>query len=722
MGKREKSPIEAPRFGEADLSDCEREQIHLPGSIQPHGVLLALEEEQLTVSHASTNASRMLGFGDNKSLVGWSLEAVGREVCDEVRRQISELDLAIPSVITVPLNDDHPRLFDCVLHRTDSGQLILELEPVHAADRTLSMQLTSGVDAIASTASLRSLCDVTAQLLKQVLGYNRVMVYRFGADGHGQVFAEQCDTDLEPYLGNHYPASDIPKNARELYVRNRVRMLVDVDYEPVPIEPPCDAETGERFDMSMCQFRSMSPIHLQYLRNMNVASSLVASLTVGDSLWGLIACHGSQPHQAGYTTRAAAELIAEAVGTRISALESVTRTRSELAIRRIEQSMIDVMANDGDWPKALFDHAQSVLQMLDATGAALTYDDEVTTIGSVPDHEQIRSLASWLDGNDFGTSFQTENLAERAPELSAISNDTPGVMAVPVSDDAGEYLMCFRPETVRTVTWGGDPRKTVSQSPSGQISPRQSFAQWREELQGTSVPWTQDEIESAELIGRLIRDIVHQLRAIRALIAHRQLETLSAQLKRSAIPGLIADPEGNIILANDALAQLVWQDNPPKMHLSQISRYFEEASLASHNFSELVANQKAWRGSATIDSSPILVRADPVPSPDGGVLGFVILLTDVSDGLGRTELTHRTLEGVLDEYATPTGDLPEPVRTEFDSLAAAVLDNARLAVMEISDGVDVSRVTTMLDGIEASMMRTNRLIHALAKHSAPPET
>ena len=214
---------------------------------------------------------------------------------------------------------------------------------------------------------------------------------------------------------------------------------------------------------------------------------------------------------------------------------------------------------------------------------------------------------------------------------------------------------------------------------------------------------------------------MHQIRAVRALIAHNQLETLIEQLQRSAIPGLIADPEGNIILANKALGALVWQDSPPTTHLSQIARYFEESSLAGHSISELVTRQQTWRGSATIDSKPVLVRADPVPAPGGGALGYIVLLTDVSDSLGKTEVTHRILEGVLEDYSPPAPDLPEPLRAEYDSLATAVLENARLAAMEISDGVDSDRVTTMLDGIEDSMFRTTRLIEALATHSAPAE-
>lgn len=714
MTTKDESVPDASRFGEAGLADCEREQIHLPGSIQPHGALLALNESQLEISHASVNSAEFLGFDSSDSLLGWKLDALGKALVTSVRQLLANHTLKIPRVVTLQLDGNHSALFDCVVHRSATGQVILEFEQVCETDRALSMQLKSGVDAISAAASYQSLCDVSAQLLKQVLGYCRVMVYRFDPDGHGQVFAEQCDTHLEPYLGNHYPASDIPQIARDLYLRNRVRMLVDVDYEPVPIGPSGDV------DMSMCHLRSMSPIHLQYLKNMGVASSLVTSLTIGGSLWGLIACHDAKPRGAGYPTRAAAELVSEVVAMRISALQSVTQTRIEHSIRRLDQSMIEVLAHDGDWAKALFDNAQGLLQVLDATGAALTHDDEITSIGSVPDRGQLRQLTEWLDENAAGQLLHTNQVAAEDSQLRSVNEVTPGVLAVPVSNVGGEYLICFRPETVRTVVWGGDPRKAVETGAApAEISPRSSFAQWRELLKETAIPWTQTEISAAELVGSSVRDILHQIRAVRALIAHNQLGTLIKQLERSNIPGLIANPDGEIILANEALATLVWQDSPPTTHLNQIARYFEESSLASHNISELVSRQRTWRGAATIDSRPVLVRADPVPSPEGGVLGYIVLLTDVSSTLGTANRPHRILEGLLESYSSTAADIPEPLRVEFDNLAKAVLENARMAAMEISDGIDVARVTTMLDGIEDSVARTTRLIEALATHSAP---
>ena len=706
-----------PRFGEADLTNCEREKIHLPGSIQPHGALLTLDEPDLKISRVSENVAEIIGLESWESLIGSNVASVGKDLAAGIKRILAD-PLDIPDVVTVTLDGSRPEMFDCVVHRSPAKQLVVEVEPASDGDRVLSAQLKSGVDAICAAASLQSLCDVTAQILKQVLGHDRVMVYRFDADGHGQVFAEQREPQLEPYLGNHYPASDIPKVARDLYLKNRVRMLVDVDYTPVPIHPICDAESGSEFDMSMCHLRSMSPMHLQYLRNMEVASTLVASLTAGGSLWGLIACHDSAPRRAGYSARAATELIAEVVATRISALESVGQTRVERAVRRLDQSMIDLVAHDGDWPKALFDNSQGFLRAFDATGAALTYDQEIVSTGSVPSNDQIRELTEWLDENSPGQLFHTAKIGAEPACMRSVGEIAPGVLAVPVSRVGGEYFVWFRPETVRTVVWGGDPRKPVETAVgTAEISPRRSFAQWRELLRETAVPWTMTEISGAKMVGASIRDLVHQIRAVRALIAHNQLETLVDQLKRSDIPGLIANAEGAILLANEALGSLLWRDNPATSHISQIARYFEESSLASHSISELVSHQQPWRGLTTLDSKSVLVRADPVPSADGGALGYIVLLTEVNDSSAVDSI--RVPETILEGHASHENRVPETLKAEYESLTAAVLENAQLAAMEIKDGADIDRVRRMLRSVEDSVDRTTRLIGNLVAHAGP---
>ncbi len=236
-------------------------------------------------------------------------------------------------------------------------------------------------------------------------GYDRVMVYRFDADGHGEVFAETRKPELEAFLGNRYPASDIPQMARRLYERNRVRLLADVNYAPTPLEPRLSPISGQELDMSMCFLRSASPIYIQYLKNMGVGATLVVSLMVGDRLWGLISCHHYSPRYPHFEMRAICELLGEVIGTRISALESFVHGQGELAVRRLEQKMVESISRDGDWRSALFDNARSLLLPLGATGAALMFEDQIQTTGDVPGTADIRALGRWIYRNCRAAAF-----------------------------------------------------------------------------------------------------------------------------------------------------------------------------------------------------------------------------------------------------------------------------------------------------------------------------
>jgi light-regulated signal transduction histidine kinase (bacteriophytochrome) len=420
---------------------------------------------------------------------------------------------------------------------------------------------------VSATASLGVLADESARIFKELLGYDRVMVYRFDEQGHGEVFAESREPDLEPFLGNRYPASDIPQIARRLYVRNRIRVLEDVEYRPVPLTPLRCPATGEHLDMSLCYLRSMSPIHLQYLKNMGVSATLVASLLVGGRLWGLIACHHYSPRSTQYELRVASELLAEAVSTRMAALQSFAQTQAELSVRRLEQRMIDAISRSGDWEHALFDNPQALLQPLSASGAALLCDGRTRTAGSVPGTQRLRAIGDWLDERGKGGLVATSSLAADAPAFADLGPEVSGLLAAPLSSCAGEYLVWFRPERVHTLTWGGNPYKAVElgDDPS-QLSPRRSFAKWYQLVEGTSDPWTPDDLTTGRLIGESVADVIQQFRSLRVLIARNQLIEISGKVRQSAQPVVIADGDGAIVVTNEAFDALLAAGPWPRGH------------------------------------------------------------------------------------------------------------------------------------------------------------
>lgn len=716
--------VASPAFGQATLANCEREQIHLAGSIQPHGVLLVVQEPDHVIIQASLNAAAFLQIDP---VIGVPLSEIGGDLLLRVLPHLSSPLHAQPMTVRCRLGNPQQR-FDCTIHRPSNGGLVLELEPATpAAD--FAQAFDGALHRITSSATLRSLCDETATVFKEIGGYDRVMVYRFDDEGHGEVFSERRRPDLEAFLGNRYPASDIPQIARKLYERNRVRLLVDVNYTPVALQPRLSPLNGRDLDMSLSCLRSMSPIHQKYLQNMGVGATLVCSLMVSNQLWGLVACHHYEPRFVSYEIRAVCEALAEACAIRIAALESFAKSQSELAVRRIEQRLIEAVSRDGHWQNALFDSSQSLLQPLGASGAALLLEGEVITVGDVPATQRIRDIGTWLDGKRKTHAAQardnlvTASLTIDEPTFRDIRTVASGLIAAPLSSTSGEYLIWFRPERITTVTWGGDPLKAVviGDDPSD-LSPRRSFAQWHQLVEGKSDPWSLADISTAQMIGEVAADVALQTRSVRMVIAQNQLETISRQVMRSEQPVIIADVDGRILLLNEAFEKNLPGAHPHFLHLHDLGNYLASPAEYRANLDALLGNHRSWRGEVQIGNKgsqqrALMVRADPVIGPHHRALGFVLIFSDLTDRKAAEAARHRFQEEI-------TGDNQTRLRLDpggsvlYRDLTTFVLENAQLAALEVTHGGETSRIPEMLDGIRSSTSRTLDILAHLIWHTS----
>ncbi|MET0444615.1 MAG: GAF domain-containing protein, partial [Pseudorhodoplanes sp.] len=504
----------------------------------------------------------------------------------------------------------------------------------------------------------------------------------------------------------------------------RVRVLVDVNYAPVPLQPRLSPLSGRDLDMSSCFLRSMSPIHLQYLKNMGVGATLVVSLVVGGKLWGLIACHHYEPRFIHFELRAVCELLAEAIATRIAALESFAQSQSELFVQRLEQRMIEAMSRDGDWRSAIFDTSQSILQPLGATGSALIYEGQVITSGDVPGTQDIRALGAWLDGQPRGSVVATASLGLDVAAFAGMTKVASGIIARALSDDPGEYLIWFRPERIRTVTWGGDPEKPfVIGSDPRDLSPRRSFAQWHQQVEGTSDPWTPADVAAAELIGHAVADIVLQFRAVRTLIAQDQLEQFSSHVRISGQPVVIADVAGRIVLANDAFRALLPDGHAPLRALVDLAYAFQEPERYLWNIGELIRHRRSWHGELLLrdegnHEKPLLLRADPVQPARERVLGFVMIFSDMTDRKAAEAARSRFQEGIIESHRNHSVRLDSRTDLVYQTLLASVVENAQLAALEITYGVPPGRIADMLESVRHSMLRTAEVLEQLIWHAS----
>ena len=708
---------ELPDFGRADLTNCEREPIHLAGAVQPHGALLSLRESDLTVVQASSNAASLLGSAQER-LVGRTLTALGGDVAERVAHLRATADLAEPVALQCSVMDaTHSRRgFEGALHRHTAGGLVLELEPserpapgipapVELASSQLSAALSSAVQRFGAAPTMGLLADAVVQVFRDLTGYDRVMVYKFDPDGHGQVIAEARHPRLESLLGHHYPASDIPQRARELYLRNRVRMLVNVDDAQAALEPALLPETRAPLDMSLCGLRSMSPIHLQYLRNMGVTATLTASLVQEGRLWGLVAAHHYAPRYLRYALRTAADLLAEVASTRIAAIENYAHAQVALMVRRLEMRLVEATSTEGDWRHALLRNPRTLLQPLEATGAALFHDGELLTSGEVPSTPELRALADWVCAQSQGEApFACAAVGQMNTALASLTPTASGVLAVRLSTDGADWLMWFRKEQLQSITWAGDPTKPMVNNNPLELSPRRSFAAWSEVVRGTAVPWSGTELALARAIGAALVDIIVQVQAVRLLIAEDQLAQIRATVSGSREAVLVADTDARLLFANATTALLLGAMPPPGRPVADL---FVQSALLRQAFDQMRAAPHSWRRDLELvraggaSPAPVAVRAEIVHGRDRRPLGWIVTLHDLSE-TRRADAARLQLESSLRQAAR------QPER-QADEVISAILTHASLAAMDIADARGGPPIAPLLQELEASTRRAAAL-------------
>jgi two-component system, chemotaxis family, sensor kinase Cph1 len=761
----------SPAFGQADLTNCEREQIHLAGSVQPHGLLLVLREPDLRIVQASTSAATWLQRPLDQLLLA-RVHDLGGDVDAQLRKLLHKSDLSSPQPLRCRADAalaNAPALnFEGALHRVGHHTVVLELEPLpHPAGQAhdyghLVAHISSAVQRVSEAASVSALSELAVQVVRDITGYDRVMVYEFDPDGHGKIIAEARDHKLDSLLGHRYPATDIPQRARQLYLRNRVRLLVDVDNLPAPLVPrllpgsagpevdadAVDANAGEadasnadagELDMSLCGLRSMSPLHLQYLRNMGVGATLVVSIVREGRLWGLIACHHYAPRHVGHGPRAACELLGEVMATRIAAIDNHARAQVAMQVRRLEQRLVEATSAEGDWRLALFRSPANLLQPLNASGAVLCHDGELLTCGDVPSTLELRRLLAWvhqqptLGHEELAPGlFSTACLARENAELASLSASASGVLAIRLSHTRADYLVWLRREQLQSVTWAGNPAKPVVNNNPLELSPRRSFAAWSEIVRGTSLPWAGAELALAGAFGQVLIDIIVQVNAVRLLITESQLVQVRSHVAESEEAVVVADTARQAFYANDAFLRLAGCSRSDCTNLQDWITLFDDAHAAHLMLGQVQAEQRAWRGEMSLrrrDGSrlPVALRAEPVPTRNGSLLGYIFLFNDLTASK-QAVLARSRLEASLSRAGGAAAVGSQRALDVHDAHQAhralgAIVANASLAAMDISEGGTTLSVAPQLQEVQTATARAAALfniIRALRDSGDPP--
>jgi light-regulated signal transduction histidine kinase (bacteriophytochrome) len=493
-----------------DLTNCDREPIHTPGSIQPHGAMLICHPNTGIVSHASANAASFLGR-EQIGIIGKTLgDVIGETAAHDLRNAAAK---AGGSQTAGALRAHHlPGIetpFDITIH-THNRMLFVELEvsaPIAPnADDPLDMT-QSAVRRIGLETSIDTIAATAAKLVRAMLGYDRVMVYRFLHNGAGQVIAEAKNAGSHSFMGQFFPASDIPVQARRLYLLNWIRMIGDAGYTPVPIFPPSQEEVSP-IDMSYAHLRSVSPIHCEYLSNIGVAGSLSISIVVDEKLWGLIACHHDQPRIIPLPQRLGAELFGQYFSLQIAGAERRAEFIAASAAREKLDSIIALLAPDEPVNEIMTSRLADFAALIPCNGVGLWIDGEWTYTGAVPPAANIPQLVDFIDESTDDTIWQTHEMGKLLASAE-YGEAVAGALAVPLSSHGRDYLLYFRSEESYKIEWAGEPKKVVVSSAFGdRLTPRGSFETWREEVRGQSRPWTDADRAVAESIRNYLRDVV----------------------------------------------------------------------------------------------------------------------------------------------------------------------------------------------------------------------
>lgn len=521
-----------------DLNNCNIEPIHIPGQIQSHGFLIVIDQNQI-IRFYSENIYNYLKL-PGMTLLGQPISLIepiiGKNEPPNFINQLIVFGRTNGFDQTNPFQTDiQGQAFHLIISQS-KDYFLLEFEPSQS-DLNLDIQKMVGksISEMLADKNLQNLLNNTATQIKSIINYDRVMIYKFAEDGHGEVVAEAKNSNLEPWLGLHYPASDIPQQARELYKVNLTRLIANVHTEPSKILAE-EVNAERHLDLSNSQLRAVSPIHIQYLKNMGVCSSFSISLIYHKELWGLIACHNYTPRFINYKSRESAKLIGQILSSALEFRQDEENKNTydtyKAAVSELSRYMLQSMSIED----ALTSHSITLMDVADVSGAVLVYENNTTKLGLTPDDEQLSNLIAWVNETITEPIYYTQHLSQLYPEAAAFKRIASGMFVCTISIELSEYVIWFKPEQLQTIQWAGNPEKPAEVDMKDgllAISPRKSFENWSETVIGASRHWENIEIKSIlRLKGEITYAINQKASEIRILNeklkqAYEELDTFS---------------------------------------------------------------------------------------------------------------------------------------------------------------------------------------------------
>jgi light-regulated signal transduction histidine kinase (bacteriophytochrome) len=508
-----------------DLTNCDREPIHQLGAVQSFGLLVAASNKSGIITRVSRSVRDWLKC-EPEDVIGRPIaDLFTGEAIHKIRGQlhVAIMGDTVARLFDVPITRDGLRC-DVAAYLVDDT-IVIECEPTEVgADDNTGLMVRGMIARLQQTHDLRAFYRVAARELRAMTGFDRVMVYRFGQDGSGEVIAESARSDLESYLGLHYPASDIPRQARLLYERNWLRLIADINDPPSPIQPARD-DAGRPLDLSKSILRSVSPIHVEYLRNMGVSASMSVSILRENKLWGLFACHHYAPLRVSFARRTAAELFGQMFSFLMENRERENESAYELRAQKLHQQLVTVMASEATSFESIVSHLDDIADLLACDGIGVWINDRATLKGLTPTESDFAALVKFLNSKNISEVHARHEIGEEFPPARAFADRAAGMLVVPLSRPSRDYLVFFRKEMARSVNWAGDPSKSATVGPLGdRLTPRKSFERWKETVHGQSTPWLPVECRIAEGLRVSLLEVILRLSDVNEEERRRSLQ------------------------------------------------------------------------------------------------------------------------------------------------------------------------------------------------------
>jgi chemotaxis family two-component system sensor kinase Cph1 len=522
---------------QVDLTNCDIEPIHIPGQVQSHGFLIAIDDSGIIQFYSHNIAAFIPEISGD--LLGKQLAYI-ESLLNPVYQQgfISQLIASGKSRKGFERINPVPIVIAGIAYYliiSVSGDFfLLEFEPA-TSNFDIDVQSVMGrsISEILTYSDMQLLLDNSAIQVRQIIEFDRVMVYRFANDGHGEVVAEAKNEELPSWLGLHYPASDIPKQARELYKLSLTRLIADT--ESIPARISKNINNPHDLDLTYSQLRAVSPIHIQYLKNMGVASSFSISLKYKNELWGLIACHNYTPRFIDYKSREYAKLIGQILSSALEFRQNEEMMQVKDQFKINLEKILKQLLESGNIETGLTAGPITLLDIIKASGAALVHNKKIYKLGKTPNDKQLLDLMLWIPANVKDALYHTEEFSAVNNEAAAYKDSASGMLVSVLSRELGDYLVWFRAEQIQTVNWAGNPNKPVIINTNGllDISPRNSFEVWAETVSGVAESWDLEEIKAAiKLKEEINYGLNHKAGAARLMnerlkLAYEELESFS---------------------------------------------------------------------------------------------------------------------------------------------------------------------------------------------------